>query len=87
MRSEMAGGSGGDDEGGGEFVAGGANTAKANKKQGDFIILVVDAAQDRMNEGMAPKKVLGDANMQRLFYLTGDGGVGKTSVYNVCHIL
>ena len=60
-----------------------ANTAKANKEQSDFIQDIVDAARARMNERTATKKVLGDPNMQRLFYLTGDGGVGKTFVYNV----
>jgi len=56
--------------------------AKANRDQKNFIDSVTEAAK-RVYEERKDPLWTDDGKNNRLFFLTGDGGTGKTFVYNV----
>ena len=58
------------------------NIKKTNSEQKDFISTIIDSAKLRAQERLKMIRYP-DLKMQRLHFLTGEGGVGKTFVYNV----
>lgn len=57
------------------------NRRTANSEQQRIITEVTDAAEERVRERNQLSIVKKD--MSRLFFITGDGGTGKTYTYNV----
>lgn len=58
--------------------------AKANVEQKEFFEIIKKALLCRKNEREQKKAISKkDAHIPRLHFLTGDGGVGKTFLYNV----
>jgi hypothetical protein len=58
-----------------------AQLSKCNQRQKDFVSKVMRTVQ-RIRDAKRANSSFG--HIQRLFYLTGDGGTGKTFTYNVC---
>jgi len=54
-----------------------------NLEQRDFINKVAVVAGIRMEERLGERNT--DPKLQRMHHLCGDGGVGKTFVFNVSH--
>ena len=60
------------------------NIRKANSEQKNFVEMIINAAKVRALERVKEIRYP-DSDLQRLHFLTGEGGVGKTFVYNVIY--
>jgi hypothetical protein len=57
----------------------------ATQEQIDFVTTLMAAGKFRKEERTQKQKI--DARVQRLYFLTGDGGTGKSFSYNVVYHL
>jgi hypothetical protein len=55
----------------------------ANREQRDFVTTLLKAGIFRKNERELKQRI--DERVQRLYFLTGDGGTGKSFSYNVVY--